>query len=252
MLTLYMAIHNTLPSWLPGWLQTPLWFRHLDRPLFRLVVDHQALGLFGVIFAEELGIPMPAPGDVVIALGGYFTTTGRIPLLEAYLGVILGAMMGSSVLYALSRRFGHPFLVRFGPYVGFGNARLMRTEAAFARWGPWAIIVGRHIPGLRIVLSAFAGAFEVRYRVFLPSVAVSATIWAAIFISLGRYLGPRTRLLFRLFPAHLVPWLLLVLGIFAIAFIAYEHGYRPRRERRREAAGSPETPIDEAQEPATR
>lgn len=252
MLALLTAVHNTLPSWLPGWLETPAWFRHLERPLLRLVVDHQALGLFAVIFVEELGIPTPAPGDIVIALGGYFTTTGRIPLLEAYLAVILGAMAGSSVLYSLSLRFGHPFLVRFGPYVGLGNARLMMTEAAFRRWGPWAIIVGRHIPGLRIVLSAFAGAFEIPYRVFLPSVALSATIWAAIFLSLGRFLGPRTRLLFRLFPAHLVPWLLLVLGILAIAFIAYEHGYRPHREKRRMGPEPPETPIDDSQEPVTR
>lgn len=245
MLTIFLAIQ----SGLPGWLQTPSWFRHLDRVFFHAVFQHQALGLFAVIFLEELGVPLPAPGDVAIALGGYMTTTGRINLAEAYLAVVMGAILGSSVLYSISLRFGHPFLVRFGPYVGLSHQRLIRAEAAFRRWGPWAIIIGRHIPGMRIVISAFAGAFEVPYRIFLPSVAVSATLWAAIFISLGRYLGPRTRLLFRLVPAHLVPWLLLVLGIGVIAFIAYEHGYRPRRERRPEPPG---TAIDEGQESATR
>jgi membrane-associated protein len=244
LLTLYVAVQSSLPSWL----ETPGWFRHLERGFFHAFFDHQAAGLFAVIFLEELGVPLPAPGDVAIALGGYMTTTGRIPLFEAYVAVVVGAMLGSSVNYYLARRYGHPFLVRFGPYVGLSHERLDHAEAHFRRWGAWAIIVGRHVPGMRIVISAFAGAFEVPYRIFLPSVAVSATIWAAIFISLGRYLGPRTRLLFRLVPAHLVPWLLLVLAIGVIAFLAYEHGYRPRKKRR---GAAPAVPPGE-QEPATR
>ena len=235
LLRAYVVVQSNIPSWL----QTPVWFRHASRPFFRLAFEHQAAGLFAAIFLEELGVPLPAPGDVVIAVGGYMTTTGRIPLFEAYLAVVLGATMGSSCLYALSLRFGHPFLVRFGPYVGLSPERLVSAEASFRRWGPWAIIVGRHIPGMRIVLSAFAGAFEIPYRIFLPSVLVSAAVWAAIFISVGRYLGPRSRLLFRLVPAHLIPWAILALVILASAFLTYHHGYHGRRKSRSSATEAP-------------
>ena len=44
------------------------------------------------------------------------------------------------------------------------------------RWGPWAIIVGRQIPGMRIVLSALSGILGVPYRVFIPCIAISASI----------------------------------------------------------------------------
>jgi membrane protein DedA with SNARE-associated domain len=226
-------------SGLPAWLQTPEWFRPVTRTLGRFVTEHQGLGLFLVIFAEELGIPLPAPGDVAIAWGGYLTTTGAIQLPVAYLAVIAGATTGSFCLYTLSRRFGHPFLVRFGPYAGLYPDRLERAERAFRRWGPWAIIVGRHIPGMRIVLSAFAGAFSVPARVFVPSVLVSCTIWAAIFLSLGRVMGIHSRLLFRLLPLHLLPLAILLIVIVYVTWLTYDRVWRHRADARRAKAGEP-------------
>jgi membrane protein DedA with SNARE-associated domain len=211
----------------PGWLQTPSWYRPLTRLLGHFVRDHQALGVFGAIFAEELGIPLPAPGDVVIMLAGYLTTTRTLPLWQAYFAVVAGATCGSTCLFLLNRRFGHPFLLRVGRYVGLNPERFGRVERAFKRWGPWAIIVGRHVPGLRIYLSALAGIFEIRLIVFVPSVIVSSSIWAAIFLSIGRVLGPRSRTLFRLLPAHLVPWFLGLAVLVVLIVVGWRHGWRP-------------------------
>jgi membrane protein DedA with SNARE-associated domain len=213
---------------LPGWLEMPHWFRHAGEPLGHFVTHHQTLGLFVVIFTEELGIPLPAPGDVAIAWAGYQTTTGVVAYSLAYLAVIAGAVGGSLCLYAVARRFGHPFVLRFGRYVGLDGERLDAVERAFRRWGPLAIIVGRHIPGMRIYLSAFAGIFEVPLKIFVPSVAISAALWATIFIEIGRVLGRNSRYLFRLFPAHLFPLLLLGVMVLAALYVAYEHAWRPR------------------------
>lgn len=220
---------------LPAWLQTPDWLWPITRAIGHLVRTHQAIGLFLVIFAEELGIPLPAPGDAAITYGGYLTTTGAISYPAAYLAVVGAATTGSFCLYSLSRRFGHPFLVRFGPYVGLTSERLEGAERAFRRWGPWAVIIGRHVPGMRIVLSAFAGVFELPRRVFVPCVLVSAAIWAAIFLEVGRMLGRSSRHLFRLVPAHLVPLIFVVLAMVWALWLLYEHRWRPRREARRRA-----------------
>jgi membrane protein DedA with SNARE-associated domain len=84
---------------------------------------------------------------------------------------------------------------------------------------------------MRIVLSALSGILGVPYRVFIPCVLVSASIWAAIFLELGRRLGPRVRDLFVLFPAHLIPGLTLGLTLLAIGYLAYEHGFKPKDHR---------------------
>ena len=215
----------------PNWLLEPSWWRPLTHLIRLFVLDHQAGGLFFVIFFEELGIPLPAPGDVAIIYGGYLTTTGAIPYPLAYLAVVSGAVLGSAINLTISRRYGRPFIQRFGRYIGVTDERMVRAERIFKRWGPWAIIIGRHIPGMRIVLSALSGILGVPYRVFVPCVLVSASIWAAIFLEIGRRVGPGVRSLFTVFPAHLIPWLATGLILLAIGYLAYEHGFKPKDPR---------------------
>jgi membrane protein DedA with SNARE-associated domain len=57
---------------------------------------------------------------------------------------------------------------------------------------------------------------------------VSALIWAAIFLEIGRHVGPRIREMFLIFPAHLIPWLLLGLALLVIGYLGYEHGFKPK------------------------
>ncbi len=228
LLSVYLANLHRIPSWL----QTPSWYRPLTRALGHYIRTHQSLGLFGVIFAEELGIPLPAPGDVTIAFAGYLSTAGSLTFQSAFAAVVIGATAGSTCLYLISRRFGHPFLYRYGRYVGFDHKRFDQMERLFQRWGPWAVIVGRHIPGMRIYLSALSGIFEVRLRVFVPCVMISSSIWALIFLAIGRMLGRRTVLLFRLVPAHLLPWILGVVVLGALVLIAVERGWHPFADRR--------------------
>jgi membrane protein DedA with SNARE-associated domain len=227
-----LALAAYLADSVPWWLQEPSWWRPLARAVRVFVLEHQTWGLFFVIFFEEMGVPLPAPGDVAIAYGGYLTTTGAIKYPMAYVAVVAGAVLGSALNLTISRRYGRPFVQRFGRYVGITPERLVRAEHIFDRWGPWAIIIGRHIPGMRIVLSALSGILGVPYRVFIPCVLISATIWAAIFLELGRALGPRVRDLFTLFPAHLIPWLVLGLVLLAIGYLGYEHGFKPKAWRR--------------------
>ena len=217
---------------LPWWLQEPSWWRVLARQVRLFILQHQTGGLFTVILLEEIGIPLPAPGDVAITYAGYLTTTGAIPYPLAYAAVVSGAVIGATINTTISRRYGRPFIQRFGGYLGISPERFASAERLFKRWGPWAIIVGRHIPGMRIVLSAFSGILNVPYRVFITCVLVSATIWAAIFLELGRALGPRARVLFGIFPAHLIPWLLLGLALLLVGYLGYEHGFKPKAWRR--------------------
>lgn len=234
-----LAAHT---SFIPGWSHAPDWFVPAARTLAHFVKTEQPLGLFLVIFAEELGIPLPAPGDVAITFGGYLTTTGAMPFALAFVSVVLGATLGSCCLYGLSRRFGHPFLVRFGPYVGLTEERLRRAEQAFRRWGPWTIIIGRHVPGMRIVISAFAGVFEFPLRIFVVCVLVSSSAWALIFLELGRALGRHSRSLFRLFPAHLVPVAVLLLAVLWVGWLALEQRSRLRKNRRSAVPPDPGPP----------
>jgi membrane protein DedA with SNARE-associated domain len=109
----------------------------------QLIFDHKAIGIFGVIAMEEVGIPIPLPGDVFIAYAGHLIARGAIDPLSAFLSVVVGSVVGSSVLYWLGRRFGQPFVKRYGPFMHAKPGRVQKLEGWFKRWGPLVVIFGR-------------------------------------------------------------------------------------------------------------
>ncbi|TMG00430.1 MAG: hypothetical protein E6I10_00260 [Chloroflexi bacterium] len=91
-----------------------------------------------------------------------------------------------------SRAAGGPALLhhrRTSRVLQLDQRCLEEARRWFDRWGAWAIIFGRHIPGFRIVITVIAGTMGVPYRIFVPSVAVSTAIWAAVGMWLGATLG---------------------------------------------------------------
>jgi len=140
---------------------------------------------FGLLYLEESGIPVPLPGDVYVIYVGHRAATLPLGLLGAWLGLTACVALGATNLYLVSRRWGRRMVERGSRIIHLTPERLERAERWFQRWGPWALIIGRHIPGLRIPLTVGAGIFEVPYRVFLASVVVSTAIWSGLFLSLG-------------------------------------------------------------------
>src|SRR5260370_19651209 len=131
---LFLAAH--LASSLPGWLQEPSWLRPFTHAIRLFILHHQFGGLYLVIFLEELGVPLPAPGDAAIAYGGYLTTTGAIPYPLAYLAGVAGAVLGSACNLTITRRYARPFSRRYGRYIGLTERKLNRAERAFVLCGP--------------------------------------------------------------------------------------------------------------------
>ncbi|GAC1325974.1 MAG: hypothetical protein NVS2B16_08130 [Chloroflexota bacterium] len=166
----------------------------LDTPdaLIATLLRHSALIVpFCLLAAEEAGVPLPVPGDVVIAYLGYRAATGAVSYPLAFVALLAGILLGSSVLYALSSRWGQSLITRLGRYMHLSEDSLASAERRFRTHGAWFIIVGRHIPGLRIPITVFCGVSQVRYRLFLASTFVSVVFWIAFWLFVGSRLGPQ-------------------------------------------------------------
>jgi membrane protein DedA with SNARE-associated domain len=193
--------------------------------------DHGVLAPFLLLFLEESGIPVPLPGDVMVMYAGYQVSLESIEYWQALIYFILVVAGGSSVLYWLARCFGMPLVTRFGRYVHCAPERLERVRPVMDRWGPLAIIFGRHIPGLRVPITLFAGILRFPYPIFVVSVMLSTAIWAGAFLFVGLKLGPEVHVLTH---PHGRIWLVVVAVLAGLAAGAWwwrAYG-APRRKKR--------------------
>jgi membrane protein DedA with SNARE-associated domain len=161
--------------------------------LVRLVLDHGYLAIFLIMAIEEAGVPLPIPGDGLLLFAGYLTVAGPLSLGQSLLVIDAGALLGASVLFTLAHRGGRPLLLRHGRLLHIDTRRLDQLMNLFRRLGPFGPGICRLIPGLRIYSSALAGLALVGYRRFLWNVAWACSVWALVFLVLGRVLGQHWR-----------------------------------------------------------
>lgn len=198
------------------------------------LIQHQAY-LAPVFFLalEELGIPMPIPGDLVVAYTGYQVSKGIIPYPIAFIMLFGAILLGSSGLYYLSLKYGQHIVLKFGKYIHLDEKKLITVEEKFKKFGPWVIIFGRHIPGFRIPITVFAGMSHITYKTFILSTFISIIFWIPFYLWIGASLGAKTAEVFRTNHAYFFLFAIpLVLGI--IGYIAAV--IRKRRKQRRKSA----------------
>ena len=216
-------------------------FFHVGGQQLRDFMRHNAyLPGFGLLYIEESGVPLPAPGDVFVMYVGTHIPQNPVAWIAAWFGLVLAVVLGSTNLYYLSKRFGTRLVrSRYAEYVHLNPERLARAEGWFKRYGVLAIIFGRHIPGFRVPITVAAGVFGVPYRVFAPSVAVSTAIWAGVMLTLGVKFGPRLAVLLQ---AH--SWVYLIWGAIVVALVAgiYWRQRRAEAEARRSRGLPVESP----------
>jgi membrane protein DedA with SNARE-associated domain len=142
------------------------------------------------IYLEESGLPMPVPSEVSIGYLGQRLGGSPPALIATWLGLTALIVLGSTNLFVAARRFG-PAAVngRIGTVLHLTPSRVARAQSWLARWGPLAIGVSRYIPGLRWAMAVACGTLGVGYRTFWLSTAVSASIWAAVMLTLGVTVG---------------------------------------------------------------
>ena len=158
------------------------WIRHF--------VIHQAyIAPFLLLFLEESGVPLPIPGDAYIAFVGYHVSLHQMPYWVAFLLLMTSVLAGSSILYYVSARWGNVLVLKLGKYLHINEKKLLMVEENFRKYGVWVIIVGRHIPGLRVPITIFSGISGIGYKKFIISTFLSVVFWVTFYLSLGDKLG---------------------------------------------------------------
>ena len=97
--------------------------------------------LFGVLFAESFGLPLP--GEAFLVTASFLATQGQLNIWLVGLTAWTAAVLGDNVGYAIGRFGGRRLVIRHGARVGISAERLNRTERFFAHYGPEVVIAAR-------------------------------------------------------------------------------------------------------------
>jgi membrane protein DedA with SNARE-associated domain len=181
---------------------------------YQFIVHQSLLAPFLLLFLEEVGVPMPIPGDLFIMVIGYQVGKGAISYAFAFVLFLFIVLTGSTILYTISERWGNELVRRVGKYIHVDEKRLLAVEKKFRKYGPLVIIFGRHIPGFRIPITIFSGMSEVTYKTFIISTFISVVLWIPFYLSLGQKVGKKVLTLF-----HASPWYLVTLLIPLLLFL---------------------------------
>jgi membrane protein DedA with SNARE-associated domain len=181
------------------------------------------LSLAAAAAASWVGIP--GPGEPLLIAAGVMAARHKLDIGSVLLVAWAAATAGGIAGWLIGIKAGRAVLTTRGPFHRARRRALARGEEVFGRWPVIAIL---------LTPSWVAGIHGVGARVYLPTNAAGAAIWA-LAIGLGAYwIGPSI-----VDFADDLGWLT-VFGLVAVGVVgvALELARRRRRAQRRKAAAA--------------
>ncbi len=102
-------------------------------------------------------------------------------IVVVVLAAAAGAIVGDGMGYLVGRRFGLPFLRRYGRYIRLDEDRLLIGRYLFLRYGNAVVFFGRFIAVLRMFAALLAGANSMPAGRFFFFNITGGVCWACLF-----------------------------------------------------------------------
>ena len=148
---------------------------------------HGELLIFLYVFADQIGIPVPAvPGLLAV---GALAAVGKINVALALVASVGASLLADLIWYGLGRRRGHQVLRLMCRISLEPDSCMRRTEDVFIRYGVRSLIVAKFVPGLSTVAPPLAGMTGVRLPRFIAYSVAAGFLWAATWGGLGYVTG---------------------------------------------------------------
>ena len=172
--------------------------------------------LVAIVFTETgLLVGFFLPGDSLLITAGLMAAAGVLDIWWLNGLLIVAAVTGDSVGYAIGARLG-PALFRREKSLLFNPRHVDRTREFYARYGARTIVIARFVPIIRTFAPVVAGVGRMEYRRFLVFNVVGGAGWVAGMTWAGYLLG-------RLIPdvgqyVHVIAIVVIVLSCLPILF----------------------------------
>ena len=170
----------------------------------------------GLMVLESTLVPIPS--EVIIPPAAYLAhTQGEFSFLGVVLAGTAGSWVGASVMYWAARLLGRPVIVRYGRYVGLGQAKIELAERWCAHYGPPGVFLSRLLPVIRHLIGIPAGILRMEFRWYSLATLLGSLLWCSVLAWLGTAVGQHPELL----AGSLHRFFALVLVVAAVLAVLY-------------------------------
>jgi len=197
--------------------------------VIQFLIQHGYAVLFAWVFAEQMGLPLPA--TPILFAAGALAGEGQLnPALTFGLAVV-AALISNVLWYQIGRRGGSSVLAMLCRISLNPDSCVRRTSDIFSRHGARSLLVAKFIPGLGHVAPPLAGIFRMPLWRFVLFDGLGTCFWAGLFAGLGYLFSDQIEQI-AIYTLRLGTSLTLVVVGGLMAYILWKYAQRRRFLRR--------------------
>jgi len=191
-------------------------FMSMSQESLRIAMQMGYLGVFVLMVLEAAAFPIPS--EIVLPFAGYLVALNKLSFWPVIMFSTIAALTGSFVDYYLGLKLG-PLLLVPGRIPFVDANRLSRVNAWFNRYGGFAVVLLRLVPGARVLISFPAGAYQMKKMKFAVYTLAGCLPWNIILVYLGWWFGSSWDYVVGLFRyINIVAYLLTIVAIVWLLF----------------------------------
>lgn len=151
------------------------------------ITEYGYLTIFGIVFLQEIGLPLPVPRELILLFFGYLASAHELNIIAVVILIILADIAGALTLYSVFYRFGGTIMNRFGKVIP--NKIINRLVEYVRKRGQKGIYIGRLIPLLHGYIAVAAGLLRIPPKLAVLTLILAAISWSGGYIVIGYLLG---------------------------------------------------------------
>jgi membrane protein DedA with SNARE-associated domain len=203
-----------------------------------LVIHYGYAVVFGVVLAEQIGLPVPSM-LLLISTGG-LVGSGKLHPVPLLIAAACASLIGDTVWYWIGRA-GGPRVMSWVCRISLEpDSCVRRTHGLFDQRGAWSLVFAKFVPGLSTVAPPLAGIVGMSLQKFIAFSILAGLAWAGAFITIGWLFAAQLEAV-GAFIERLGSWGLALVVAVIVGFVAWKYAMRLRFLRKlRIARISPE------------
>ncbi|MDB4984012.1 MAG: DedA family protein [Patescibacteria group bacterium] len=187
--------------------------------IIHFLTQYGYVAIIGLIVVQELGIPVPAPNELLLMFFGYLAYLSTFNLVLAAAAATVASMIGAWILYGAFYFIGE--WVMHHPRIPFPRSLVKNLSEKISKRSIVAVMIGRVVPFGRGYICVAAGLMKVKPWKFATAVIVSDIVWNFGFVILGYVSGPYWNKVAKKVGGVEHIFLLIILSFFAIILTQY-------------------------------